>query len=256
MSAEARFLELLPTIDRLSAALCRRRGLDGADAEDFAASVRARFVESEYAAIRQVRGDASITTYLAVVIASWLKDHLVARDGRWRPSAAALRLGPVAVQLERLVTRGRRSADEAVTELLAGDDQPYTERELRAMLRELPAREPLRPEQVSTEAASELPDVLTRGADARVVHGEHDLAVARARSVLEAALQTLDAEDRLLVSMRFLDGRTIAEIARVLGVEQKPLYRRVERALRTLREQLTASGLTREAVRDLVSEAE
>jgi RNA polymerase sigma factor (sigma-70 family) len=251
-----RFLELLPTIDALSAALARRRGLVGADAEDFAAHVRAQFVESEYAALRQFRGEAAITTYLSVVIASWLRAYLFARDGRWRPSAAAIRLGPVAVQLERLVTRGGRTGDEAVAELLSGGDQPYTERELRGMLRALPMRLPMRPEVVAGEHAREMPSPSASDADARLEAGEHDLAVARARRALEASLQTLPHEDRVLVSMRFLDGLSVADIARTLRLEQKPLYRRLERALTALRRQLESRGVTADAVHDVVDRAE
>jgi RNA polymerase sigma factor (sigma-70 family) len=251
-----RFLELLPTIDALSAALARRRGLVGADAEDFAAHVRAQFVESEYAALRQFRGEAAITTYLSVVIASWLRAYIFAREGRWRPSAAAIRLGPVAVQLERLVSRGGRSGDAAIAELLAGGDQPYTERELRSMLRALPHRPPLRPQVVAGEHALDAPSPRTSHADALVVADEHDLAAARARRALETSLQTLPSEDRVLVTMRFLDGLSVADIARTLRLEQKPLYRRIERALSALRRQLELLGVTVDSVHDALERAE
>lgn len=251
-----RFLELLPTIDALSAALARRRGLVGDDADDFAAHVRARFVESEYAALRQFRGEAAITTYLSVVIASWLRAYLFAREGRWRPSAAALRLGPVAVQLERLVSRSGRTANEAIAELLAGGDQPYTERELRDMLRALPHRLPLRPQVVAGDLALAVPSAATTQADARVVADEHDLAVARAQRALETALQTLPHDDRVLVTMRFLDGLSVADIARTLRLEQKPLYRRLERAVTALRRQLEALGVTADSVHDALDRAE
>jgi RNA polymerase sigma factor for flagellar operon FliA len=256
VSPADRFLELLPTIDALSAALARRRGLVGDDAEDFAAHVRAQFVESEYAALRQFRGEAAITTYLSVVIASWLRAYMFAREGRWRPSAAAIRLGPVAVQLERLVSRGGRTGEEAIAELLAGGDQPYTERELRSMLRALPTRLPLRPQVVAGDQAADVPSPSRTEADALLEAGEHDLAVARARRALEASLQTLAPEDRLLVSMRFLDGLSVADIARSLRLDQKPLYRRLERALRALRGQLEALGVTADAVHDVMGRAE
>jgi RNA polymerase sigma factor for flagellar operon FliA len=51
-----------------------------------------------------------------------------------------------------------------------------------------------------------------------------------------------DREDQLIVVMRFEDGRTVAEIAAVLHVDQKGLYRRFERVLRELRAGLEAEG--------------
>ncbi len=252
VSLEARFLELLPAIDRLTRALGRRRGLDGAEADDFAALVRARFVESDYAPLRQYRGDASINTYLAVIISSWLKDYLIARDGRWRPSAAALKAGPVAVMLERLITKGRRSVDEAVAELLAGNDQPYSERELQHIARSLPRREPLRPMVVSSDEALKVASDDSGHPDTHLRNGDRDLSMARARRALERAMQALDPEDRVLVAMRFLDGLSVAEVARALNLEQKPLYRRLHRSLSALRRQLETTGVTRETVQEIL----
>ncbi len=255
MSDEAKFLELLPTIDSLTAALCRRRGLDRIEAEEFGADVRARFVESDYAPIRQFRGESSVATYLAVVISSWLRDYIVARDGRWRPSAAALRAGPVAVHLERLVQRSGRTREQAIAEVLLAGDQPYSERELRAIALSLPSREPLRLRRVS-ESDREFEASPSSLADADVSSGERDLEIERASRALNSALETLETEDRLLVSMRFLEGHSVADIARTLTLDQKPLYRRLERSLSALRRHLESVGITPDTVRDLVGGAE
>jgi DNA-directed RNA polymerase specialized sigma24 family protein len=101
-----------------------------------------------------------------------------------------------------------------------------------------------------------VPSGASTQADAQVEEGEHDLAVARARQSLDAALATLGAEDRLMVSMRFLDGHSVADIARTFRVEQKPLYRRLERSLSALKRGLEASGITGATVRDLVTGGE
>ncbi len=256
MSLEARFLELLPTINRFADELGRRRGLVGADAEDFASLVRARFVESNYSPLAQFRGDSSMETYLAVVIRSWLNDVLIARDGRWRPSAVALRLGPVAVHLERLLSKGHRSVDEAIAELVSGADHPYTERELREIARQLPRRQPLRMVRVATDQAAELPAPSSTTADAALDGVEQAVERERVTGILRAALSVLSPEDRMIVTMRFLDGKSVAEIARVLQLEQKPLYRRLERSLTTLRRHLEHQGVSPDIVRKIVEARE
>lgn len=256
MTDEARFLELLPTVDALSVALCRRRGVLGEDAADFSAHVRARFVESNYAPLQKFRGESSIKTYLAVVIASWLKDHLVARDGRWRPSAEAQAAGPMAVHLERLLSRGQRTVDEVIQEVLTIGDAAYTERELRALVKSLPQRKPLRPIEVASETALELPSTATMEADAGLKASEYEQERAQAQAVLTTAMDSLPAEDRLIVSMRFFDGQSVADIARALRLEQKPLYRRLERCLGLLRERLQANGVTPQSVQGLLAGGE
>ena len=250
------FLEQLPVIDRITAALCRRRGIERDEADDFVAAVRAKFVELDYAPVRTFRGEASLPTYLAVVIASWLKDYLVARDGRWRPSAAATRLGPVAVQLERLMFKRGASRVEAVAEVLGGDDQPYTERELNAIVRQLPYRQALRAAEVSDADAEPIPAPTSTAADAGLSAEERDEQATRAEHALTLALSRLDATDRLVVSMRFLEGCSVADIARALRLEQKPLYRQLDRALRELRLTMESDGISAIDVRQIAMEVD
>jgi RNA polymerase sigma factor for flagellar operon FliA len=250
---EAQFLELLPTIDRIAGALARARRLTGADAEDFLSLVRGRFVETDYAALRQHRGEASITTYLTVVITRWLQDQMVARDGRWRPTAAAVRVGPVAILLERLVTRLGSSVDEAITQLMTEGGHGYSERELRVMVRQLPSRPPLRPKLVPEADARDVAGSGRDEADSVLRNQEHYSSSERFGSALSYALASLDTEDRLLVTMRFLDGHTVAQIARALRIEQKPLYRRLDRLMVSLRQTLEAEGITADDAGELLS---
>lgn len=253
MSSPAqRFLDALPQIDALSAALARRHGLTGDDALDVVALVRTRFVETDYAPIRQFRGDASLTTYLAVVIASWLHDHRVAQTGRWRPSAVALREGPVGVLLERLTHRDGRTYAEAIEEVRSTTAGVYSERELRAILRRLPMRPPSRPRLVTTDAAADVPAPQVSNPDELFEQAEQARRLDDARSALTLALERLAADDRLVVSLRFLDGLSVADIARTLGLEQKPLYRRIERTLAVLKEHLTARGVTAGTIQDVL----
>src|SRR3954467_14400544 len=77
--------------------VCRRRGLRADDAEEFAAALRPRLVQSDYEILRKYEGRASIQTYLTVVIQRLALDYQAARWGRWRPSAMARAAGPAAV---------------------------------------------------------------------------------------------------------------------------------------------------------------
>lgn len=246
---ERLFLEQLPTIDRMAGALARTRGLIGMDAEDFVAHVRARFVESQYAALVQHRGESLLTTYLTVVIARWLQDYMVARDGRWRPSATAARAGLVAVYLERLLTRDGYTIDSATTRLLTEGGHGYDEAGIRELARQLPLRTPLRPQLVAVDSASTLAGPVT--ADDAVRQSEQRVESAQAMQLLQDALSQLAPEDRLIVRMRYLDGRPVTDIGLALGVDAKPLYRRIDRIMATLRDTLEADGLSGAQVRDL-----
>jgi len=66
----------------------------------------------------------------------------------------------------------------------------------------------------------------------------------RLETATDEALQALPAEDRFLLASYFLDGRTLAETARILGVHESTISRRVEKITATLRKQIVA-GLMR-----------
>ena len=86
------------------------------------------------------------------------------------------------------------------------------------------------------------------GADALVAAAEADGERRRLAAALADALAALSPDDQRLLRMHFWDGLTVAEAARRLGVPQKPLYRRIERALVTLRDRLEADGVSRGAL--------
>lgn len=65
-----------------------------------------------------------------------------------------------------------------------------------------------------------------------------DLAAAEARCVLEPALRDLDARDRELLRLRFVEERTQNEIGAVLGLTQTQVSRRLDRIVRDLRRRL------------------
>jgi len=60
----------------------------------------------------------------------------------------------------------------------------------------------------------------------------------------DQALATLPSEDRLVLSSYYLDGRTLADIARMLGVHESTISRKLDKLAKVLRKQIIA-GLTR-----------
>src|SRR6202050_673740 len=69
-------------------------------------------------------------------------------------------------------------------------------------------------------------------------------ADSRLESATDAALAALDPEDRMVLAAYYLDGRTLAEIARTLGVHESAISRKVDKLARSLRKKILA-GLMR-----------
>ena len=75
----------------------------------------------------------------------------------------------------------------------------------------------------------------------------------RTRTALAKHLKTLPPHDRLILQLQFESGMHISDIARRLGVDQKPLYRRREQLFRDLRSALEKDGISAEDIRDLLA---
>jgi RNA polymerase sigma factor for flagellar operon FliA len=178
---------------------------------------------------------------LNVVIVNIFRDFRIQRWGKWRPSAQARRLAATAVLLETLIYRDGHefeSACHVVEQRNAGTSRD----ELRRIRKELPYRMKRRVE--SAKGLETIPSA--DDANGRVLEAERDVALAEAERAVHAALERLDDEDRLIVKMLYFEGLSVADVARALHVEQKPLYQRVKRLLGTLKEMLEKDGVSPE----------
>jgi RNA polymerase sigma factor (sigma-70 family) len=232
----------------------RRRRLSSDEAQDFASIAVLRLLEHDCAILRRFEGRSSLRTFLIVAIDRMFLDYRIARWGKWRTSAAARHLGPVARSLETLMRRDGMSFDEASETLRVNHGVSTTRRELEAMVERLPARAARRfvGEEALEQAAVDAP-----GPELALL-APH---AAQALKALRRALSRLTAGERTLLRMRFAEERAVSDIARVRGTRHKTLYRTFERLLARLKADLEREGIVASDVRgwlgriDLMPEA-
>ena len=233
------YVEQLDVINRIASSVCRRNGVQGADAEDFVSDVRLKLLQDDYAVLRKYRGASSQTTFLTVVISNLFRDHRIKHWGKWRPSAEAKRHGEAAVRLEAAIYRDGQSFEQACG-FLAQDSRLKVDRtELRRLLASLPYRSPKR-----VENGASVDDVVSSdSADGRVLDHERESRLQAAKAALGRAVARLAAEDALIVRLHFFEGFSIADVAREVGIPQKPLYVRMKRLLESLHKDLGSQGI-------------
>lgn len=245
--------EHLSRIEHVIDFVVRRRQLSATEGEDFRSTVHLRIIEHDYAILRKFQGRSNLNTYLTTVVERLFLDYCNARWGKWRASALAQKRGPAAVALERLIGRDGLPASEAIELLLTNGQVMATRAELEAVARELPAR-------VNRKAGAddELALVESAGpsADAGIATQEKRSLAEQVQRALKAALGQLTSDDRLILQFRFVRGLQVAAIARLLGSDQKALYRRQEALMRQLRAALIAEGIDPVQVDELVGHAE
>ena len=226
----------LDLLDRVARSLARSRKLTPADVDDFAQTVQLRMAERHYDVFALFEARASLRTYLTVVVARLLKDWQNHQLGKWRPSAAARRLGPVAVTLDREVNRDGTPVDEATR--MVASRAGRSEAELTGLMAHLPRRPkrrivPLDPLRVPETAFVD-----------PIVEDLQRRATRQARRALLRALAQMCPTDARLFVSRYLKNHTVARLAKAERVDAKVLYRRFDRIRRTLRECVIAQGVS------------
>jgi RNA polymerase sigma factor for flagellar operon FliA len=239
------FLQKLPQIERIIAGICKRSGLDADAAEEFAADVKLRLVDEDYAVIRAFRNRSSFESYVATVVKRLLLDQRNRDWGKWRPSAEAKRLGPLALELERLIYRDWRSVEDAVALLIAKHEKA-TRAEIDRLVGQIPARIPRR--QVDIEHATSIP---VDPDDMNAVRAE---TARRLSCLVTIFIEQLPEADQLIMRLHFQVGMTIAQIARAMHVEKSTLYPRLYRHFAGLRAELSRAGLSKSDVEDLIGQ--
>ena len=61
---------------------------------------------------------------------------------------------------------------------------------------------------------------------------------------LAGALDSLPSEDRLILRLRYAGAHSVVAISDMLHADPKKIYRRLNRTLRQLRQNITAAGVT------------
>jgi RNA polymerase sigma factor (sigma-70 family) len=243
------FLDNLKYIEQVIAQSCRKSNFSHQEAEDFAGHVKVKLIEDDYGVIRKFRGDkgATLRTYLALVIKRMLYDYQDHIWSKFRCSAEAERLGDVAKRLETLMVRDRHSFEEACGILRTNEGVEMSVAELADLRAKLPHRVP---RQVVGEDPLQFEPAPDLRPDQLLLEKEREAGRRRLYMGLKRALDTLPSDDHLLVKLwvKF----SIADIARIYKVEQKPLYRRMKKILKALEKALERQGVRREAIKELL----
>ncbi len=241
MTPEEIYLQKLSTIERIASFVARRNHANQDEVEEFTQDVCVRLIENDYAIIRKFRNRSSISTYLTTVISRLFHHWRIAQWGKWRPSAEAMRLGPKAVVVERLLTRENYSLDETVKILMTRSDSPYTLGEIEAIYLRLRPRLP-RPKVVSDDHAAE-GIAAESDADEQLETRDRERAARAAAEAIDDAMPSIKRRDQLILQMRFRDALKVPQIAQRLHLDQKWVYKRLEQLCRVLRKRLEAAGV-------------
>lgn len=238
MSPRDLYLQHLPHIEKAARYTARRNRLRPEDAEDFLSNVHLKLIEDDYRVIRQHKGKSSLATYLVIVIHNSMRDYKNHLWGKWRGSAEAKALGSLAIRLEELIVRDQLTSDEAYEVLKTTEKEPVSRRDIEDLMAHLPHRcyRRMEGEEQLRDLAAGWPNP-----EERLLNREDRASSDRAVSALRQALTSLEAEDQVILKM--CGDFKIREIAKLLGKEERALYRRIDKVKKGLRRTLEENGI-------------
>jgi RNA polymerase sigma factor (sigma-70 family) len=251
IDAEEVFLTNLCLIDKAIGYVCHHNRVGRDEEEEFGSYVKFKLIESNYAIIRKFEGRSAFSTYMTTVIQRMFFQYRVQMWGKWRPSAQARRLGDKGITLERLLTRDGYTYSEAVAVLTTGQPPVFAVDEIEAIYVRLPIRQP-RPVLV---AAMEISDG-GPSVEPALFSGERAVIARHTADTIDAAIATMEAEDQVILRMRFWNARTIPEIARALKLDEKKLYKRINKLLAQLKLTLEGAGVNADAACELLDHSD
>ncbi len=238
---ESLFVRELSTIDRAIRFACRRGRMQPHDADDFASYVKLRLIDDSYAIIRKYQRRSTFAAFISIVVQRLLLDYRISQWGKWHASATARRLGEPAITIEALLFRDGRTIDEILPSLTRRWPD-LTRQRVETISTKLPTRT-ARPRPVDIDYARDAIAADDRVDEVVFASYWRDVS-SRIEDIVRATMRDLRDMDRLIFRLRFEGGMSVADISRTLRIEQKPLYRQLQRMLVLLRARLEAAGIT------------
>jgi DNA-directed RNA polymerase specialized sigma24 family protein len=85
-----------------------------------------------------------------------------------------------------------------------------------------------------------------------VEDAERQKSIDRLQTLLKTAFEQIPAQDRVLIALRFDEGLSMVEIAKLLNSSVPTLHRKLDKGIKHLRASLTNSGVDPREVSNLI----
>ncbi len=257
MNAKELYEENLDLILRITAVLCEKSRMQQADAEDIQSLVHIKMISAEYKVFRDCKNGKVSRSYLTMIIRNVINDFFRKKDGRYKPSETAMKLGELGLLLEKLIYRLGFTFSDACEFIKTmfknqGRKQPSTQK-LEDIYSQL---QPKQKKAIINLNSGQMDIVAT--CDETAEDAAIDEEQEQQRQVLGRIISTfrndLSRNDQILVQMRFADDSSISSIARTLGEKRYTVDKRLKALLQDLREEILRQGFSEKDILDILQD--
>ena len=237
-------------VEAIIRAVCFRNRLQADETEEFASEVKLRLVENDYRILRVFTGKSSIETYLTTVVANMVRDLIRERNGRWRPSEEARRLGEVAERIEELIYRFHYPFHEAYQILTTNFGFSVSDKDVRDIYFKLKVKES-RPVAILYE--EDIHD--SRGTpEKQMIATEQYLLENKVTAIIDKMRGELSATDLLMLRMAFDDNLKLTVVAEQLRLTRTEVDHRIREILTIFKRGILQQGINYNEVQELIGD--
>ncbi|MGC2424656.1 MAG: sigma-70 family RNA polymerase sigma factor [Nitrospirota bacterium] len=218
-----------------------------------------------YRVLREYKGKASLRRYLEVVICNKVVDIYRQKEGRSRASEEARKMGAAGVRLYELVNKKGLPIEEAhsvmsreaaftggietLREMADRISSKMTASHSEVSFGTIPSYgqdpecghacfNPLKGDSGQMAITDEAP-----GPERAFLEKEKETRMA---AVMRELVQSLSTDERLMVRLKYIEGRSVNEISRAIGYTEKAIYKKMDRMLQKCRKMLLKKGIKSE----------
>jgi RNA polymerase sigma factor for flagellar operon FliA len=246
-------VDLLPTVQAAVRSFGRRRNLSAEDQDDLQGDIYEKLVTDDYHALRNFEGRSSMKTYLTTLVTRLAVDRQRQQEGRWRPSAAAKRLGEHAVAIDELITRRNYPIHEVWHIMKNRPGFTLTESETEALCEQLPRRAE-RFKQVNfkrdemDEQGLDIDSVTDKRPDPETeyIMKQSGDTQKQARQLLAKFSTSLTSREQLVLRMSYEDDLKLSEMVRQLGMTRHKIESLIKSIHVRFRQLLLQNGIREE----------
>lgn len=206
----------------------------------------------DYRVLREFKGQSRFTTYLTAIISRRAVDMIRKKRGRGREKERAKEWGDTGLLVYQRVIKENIPPQQVYNELKAANRFNGTLEELETMVTRIRGSNPAMPANGTVVRNGIVLDddryiVPDTGGNPRQILEESQRR-RQMQEVLSKIVSQLNGEERILLRMRFptREGRKpvpVEQVAQVLGIAPKAVYKRVARLIKKCKQQLEQQGV-------------
>lgn len=214
--------------------------------------------QNNYRVLKEFKGNAQLTTYLSAIISRHAVDLIRKKLGRGREKERAKELGDIGLTLYQRVIKDGYSLQDVFNELRDNRKFPGSLEELEAKVLKIKGKNPGGIDWGDCNHSSVIKNGTSIDGDEYVIpdtksdpqvifmekqrHQEID-------NIIQAIISRLTGEEKMLLHMRFPftedeKPKSVEQIAAVLAITPKAVYKRLTRLMKKCKEHLDQQGVT------------